>query len=225
MNDNIKSLLKTIGVGCILVILTILYVWWRHYLSDHFAGEFDAYGLPSKMFRSGWFLLVDAWELWVIPTLIFLIIGLSVEYWCRHILPESSHHASTHENDELKEKEMLVVAEKKAHQNISFSHALEIEALKQQVEILKKKYLEERQHAEQTLRDADEMLEKAKRATPVMPSSAAPTSAPSNAHSEAVITSLRAENKKLQQQVTDLQEDLDQSNALIEKLLEEQKSS
>lgn len=221
MNDNSKGILKTIGLGLVLVLLTIIYVWWGHYLHRHFAGAFDEYGLPSKFFRTGWFLLIDAWEIWVIPTLFLLIVGLGLEHWFLHVHTYSESF-SKHRKvlEAMREKQIMELASQKAKNKMSFSHALELEALKQQVGILKGKYLEERQRAEQAVRDADEAIQKASRQSPL--SVVAAPALPSNAHNEAIISSLRAENKKHLKQIADLQEDLDQSNALIEKLLEGQ---
>lgn len=221
MNDNSKGILKTIGLGFVLVLLTILYVWWGRYLNEHFAGTFDVYGLPSKFYRTGWFLLIDAWEIWVIPTLFLLIVGLGLEHWFRHVHTYSESF-SKHRRvlEAMREKQIMELASQKAKNKMSFSHALELEALKQQVGILKGKYLEERQRSEQVVRDADEAIEKARKQVP-SPVAIMPTP-PSNAHNEAIISSLRAENKKHLKQIADLQDDLDQSNALIEKLLEGQ---
>lgn len=221
MNDNSKGILKTMGLGLVLVLLTIVYVWWGHYLNRHFAGTFDEYGLPSKFFRTGWFLLIDAWGIWVIPTLFLLMVGLGIEYWSRHVHTYSESF-SKHRRvlEAMREKQIMELASQKAKNKMSFSHALELEALKQQVGILKGKYLEERQRAEQAVRDADEAIVKARKQ--VTPPVVAKHTPPSNAHNDAIISSLRAENKKQLKQISSLQEDLDQSNALIEKLLEGQ---
>ncbi len=226
-NTNIS---KIIALAIVLIILTIGFVLWEDYLRDHFVGAFDQYGLPSRFFRTGLPLMIDAWPIWVLPSALVLILALTIEQVIRHftdakkeqIASESAHKSA-------------VIAETKGKNQIEFNRALEIEGLKQQVDILKQKYFEahrKSQNVEQTIEEAQLQVQIAQKeaaeakATVAALSTTHPAKAyqpaPTNAHHEAVITSLKADNKKLQKQITELQEDLEQSNALIEKLLETQ---
>jgi hypothetical protein len=45
--------------------------FWEQYLANHFFGEFDQYGLPTKMSPAGWALMWHALPLWLIPAALF----------------------------------------------------------------------------------------------------------------------------------------------------------
>ena len=231
MNNFNNNAFKIIALGVILAFLTAGFVFWQNYLYDHFMGTFDAYGLPSQSFRTGWPLMIDAWPFWFFPSLLMIIL-VQVSLW---VIQQTSKSKQQKEQEENSKKTTAINAVKEKS-NIEFNRALEIEGLKQQVEILKHKYFEEHHKLQEIMRNTEEstlslqLAQKeaaeakaaAERALSKAKTSASPSSSPSNAHNEAVITSLKAENKKLQKQVAELQEDLEQSNALIEKLLETQ---
>lgn len=229
--NHFNNALKFSAIIVVLIILTFGYVLWERYLGNHFVGMFDEYGLPSRIFRTGWPLLLDAWPLWFIPTLFILVLVQCGEYIAQRFINAKRKAATASEI-----KKISTAIESKEKMQIDFTRALEIEGLKQQVDILKKKYFEEHQKSQEIMRDAEETsiaLQTAqKKAAEAVAAAAAATAAqpptqprvqaPTNAHNEAVISSLKADNKKLQKQITELQEDLEQSNALIEKLLETQ---
>lgn len=224
MNYLNKNTLKIVALGFILVLLTMGFVLWGHYLNNHFVGAFDEYGLPSKFFRVGWPLMIDAWPLWFFPSLFFVLIAQTAK-WVLQYLLASKEKDTKAQNAGISEKS-----------HVEFHRALEVEGLKQQVDILKHKYFEEHhksqelaQHIEEStlavqLAQKEATEAKAIAAAAQKSSSGTATPQPSNAHNEAIITTLKADNKKLQRQIMELQEDLEQSNALIEKLLETQGS-
>lgn len=229
MNSN-NNILKIIALAVVLIILTIGFVIWEDYLRDHFVGAFDQYGLPSQFFRTGLPLMIDAWPIWVIPSVLLVIITITIE--------QVFFHFSNIKKQKIAEeniKKTAIIAETKGKNQIEFNRALEIEGLKQQVDILKQKYFEEHRKSQDVARiieEANLQMQIAQKEAAEAKATAAALSAkstktataqaPSNAHNEAVITSLKADNKKLQKQIAELQDDLEQSNALIEKLLETQ---
>lgn len=223
---SLSTTFKLIIVAIILALHTVLYVLWRHYLSDHFLGSFDEYGIPSNIFHTGWGIMLSEWPLWLVPTLygvvLFNLIGYTITGYLR-----SKKDKTRFLNEQKNQK----TEEIKAKNQMDFKHALELEELKQQVDILKHKYFEEHHKAEEANRTAEQMseeLEMAKKAAakiPTPPKAEVKKALPAtNAHNEAVIATLKADNKKLVKQIDELQEDLEQSNALIEKLLETQGS-
>lgn len=219
---NLDDILRIAVVVAILALISVGYTLWIHYLDSHFVGTFDVDGLPSTFFRTGWPLMLDAWELWLVPSIFILVIAeLSrYAYQCFYKKPSqataiSSPQPTTHPHIEIQQN------------SLDFEHSLEIETLKQQNVIIKAKYFEEHKRAEQAIREKEEVLFKLESMSKEMPQQTAPIfmqapPAPSTAHFEAEISSLKAENKKLLKQMTGLQDDLEQSNALIEKLLEVQ---
>jgi hypothetical protein len=227
MNYSTNNISKIIALAVVLIILIVGFVLWEDYLRDHFVGAFDQYGLPSQFFRTGLPLMIDAWPIWVIPSVLLVLLVVTIERVFQHF-SEINKQKLAKEN----EHQTVIIAETKGKNQIEFNRALEIEALKQQVEILKQKYFEEHRKSQDVARTIEEATlltqlaqkeaAEAKAAAASNKSAKTLTSAPSNAHNEAVITSLKADNKKLQRQITELQEDLEQSNALIEKLLETQ---
>lgn len=228
MNYSTNNISKIIALAVVLIILILGFVLWEDYLRDHFVGAFDQYGLPSKFFRTGLPLMIDAWPIWVIPSVLLVLLAVTVERIFQHFSDEKKQQLTKdHEN------KAAMIAEAKGKNQIEFNRALEIEGLKQQVEILKQKYFEEHRKSQDVARIIEEATlqtqlaqKEASEAKAIAAASSKSTkttiSAPSNAHNEAVITSLKADNKKLQRQIAELQEDLEQSNALIEKLLETQ---
>jgi hypothetical protein len=230
MNFN-KKTRQIIALAVVLIILTIGFAAWQDYLNEHFVGTFDQYGLPSQFFRTGWPLIIDAWPIWLIPSVLLVLIVQTIDRVLRHFI-EAKRNTIAESNAE---KTATITGGKEKNQ-IEFHRAIEIESLKQQVEILKHKYFEEHRKSQDATRNIEEavlalhLAQKetaeakavAQAAVFAAPSPAKTTQAPSNAHNEAVITSLKADNKKLQKQIAELQEDLEQSNALIEKLLESQ---
>ncbi len=225
---KLKPLFQLLIILAIIFLITLGYIVWGRYLNNHFLGSFDQYGSPSSVFETGWQIMTHAWPLWVIPTLFFLAIIELIEFLVRDYT--NSQKEEEQKSTEQQTKKIEKVKEKS---QMDFTRALEIEELKQQVDILKHKYFEEHQKAQESSRNIEEMsiaLEAARKAAaavpPPPPAEPRKTTAPvaTNAHNEVVISSLKAENKKLLKQVAELQEDLEQSNALIEKLLETQGS-
>ena len=199
----------------IIIALTTGYILWGNYLETHFVGTFDQYGLPSKLFRSGWALMLDAWPLWLFPAVfISILVRASEIMFRRYFLELSKADLAKLEIEKTEQTKIIHTHEKKEH---DFNHALEIETLKQQVNILKTKYIEEHNRAEEAIRTAEEATERAEEATEAIPPPpiVKMLQAPVNTQNEALIISL-------QKKIKTLQEDLEQSNALIEKLLETQ---
>ena len=233
MNYFNNNTFKIIALAIVLVILTIGFAAWEDYLNDHFVGTFDQYGLPSQFFRTGWPLIIDAWPFWLIPSVLLVLLVQTIERALRHFMG-----AKNKKTEEANAQKTAAIINAKEKNHIEFNRALEIESLKQQVEILKHKYFEEHRKSQDSTRnieeavlamhlakkEASEAKALAQAAVFKNPTVAKAPPAPTNAHNEAVITSLKADNKKLQKQIAELQEDLEQSNALIEKLLETQGS-
>ncbi len=229
--NNLKKLHTVFQLLIVLAILFLVifgYIVWGRYLNNHFLGSFDQYGTPNNIFETGWDIMSHGWPLWVIPTLFFLVIVELIEFLARGYV-----EAQKEDDQKSTEQQTQKITKIKEKSQMDFTHALEIEQLKQQVDILKHKYFEEHQKTQESARNIEEMsiaLEAAQKAAaavpPPPPVEPRKTTAPvaTNAHNEVVITSLKAENKKLLKQVAELQEDLEQSNALIEKLLETQGS-
>lgn len=194
-----------------ILLLIVAYVLWSNYLDSHFIGTFDQYGLPVQFSQTGWSLLFIAWPLWAIPLMVIqalIYIGRLVFSCWKHtpISPEPEkppistpplHHLN--END--------------------FSRALEIETLKFQFDTIKKKYFEEHKKMEETLLMAKKAKGKKSTNSSKSPEIMSTNANHSSAHYEAIITSLKAENKKSLKQIAVLKEDLEQSHSLIEKLL------
>lgn len=225
---NLNDILRIAIVVAILALLSVGYTLWTHYLDSHFVGTFDTDGLPTAFFHTGWPLMLDAWELWLVPSIFILIIAELSHYAYQSfykkplqttvVSPTISPQHTAHPHIEVQQN------------SLDFEHSLEIETLKQQITIIKAKYFEEHKRAEQAIYEKEEALFKLESMPKSMPqqaighptTAAQASSAPSVAHFKTEISSLKADNKKLLKQITGLQDDLEQSNALIEKLLEVQ---
>jgi hypothetical protein len=221
-SKTLSTTFKLLLVSVILILLTIAFAMWGYYLNHHFVGSFDEYGIPSEIFHSGWDIGTQEWPVWVIPSFFFLALFALAFFLISDYLSTKIPKQDTHKAEET----IVKITEAK---QLNFTRALELEELKQQVDILKHKYFEEHHKVEEANRNVEQMniaLAVAQKET-----AAALTAVPkkteekktpviTNAHNEAVISSLKADNRKLHKQITELQEDLEQSNALIEKLLE-----
>lgn len=219
--NNISNPLKIVLLSVILVLSILGYILWGRYLDNHFVGTFDSDGLPSIFTHTGWLLMLDAWPLWLIPSLFILLLTQIAGVFIRHLLGTQKNQTS-----QIEQQKTQMLNQVKEKSQMDFTRALEVEELKQQVDILKHKYFEEHKKAEEALRNAEEVsiaLESAQKANKAQPRPAVSAqSSADSAHNEILISSLKVDNKKLQKQVAELQEDLEQSNALIEKLLETQ---
>lgn len=72
----VVSFLAAIAVGC-----GAGYDSWNYYLAKHFLAGIDQLGVPYRASRSGWYLLIDTWPLWLVPSvLISLSLGMSLWY-------------------------------------------------------------------------------------------------------------------------------------------------
>jgi hypothetical protein len=63
----------------LVIWITAGFYFWRLYLLYHFVGRFDAFGLPTELYRSGLYILIDAWPIWFFPTSVAIIVTIA---WC-----------------------------------------------------------------------------------------------------------------------------------------------
>lgn len=73
------TLLTTLS--CLAIAATAGIHLWEGYLNHHIIARFDHTGTPTHLSRSGWWLLIDAWPLWVLPTGLTLAASLSALIW------------------------------------------------------------------------------------------------------------------------------------------------
>lgn len=79
------TLLASLAVGC-----AAGYDSWIFYLNRHFLAGIDPFGVPFRASRSGWFLLIDAWLLWLVPAVLLgLLTGIG-EWFVLHFLHKRS---------------------------------------------------------------------------------------------------------------------------------------
>jgi hypothetical protein len=76
-----RSTWRISGLLTLVIWLTAGFYFWRLYLLNHFAGRFDAFGLPTELYRSGLYLLIDAWPIWFFPTSVAIIITSAWFLW------------------------------------------------------------------------------------------------------------------------------------------------
>ena len=130
-----KNILKIATLAGVLIFMTVGFAFWQDYLREHFVGGFDQYGLPSQFFRTGWPLALDAWPIRVTPSVLLIILVQTIDRIIRHFA-DSKKEKIASENAQ----KMAEIGEAKGKNQMEFNRSLEIESLKQQVEILKKKY-------------------------------------------------------------------------------------
>jgi len=65
---------KNWRIGLIVVTVALVGAWgaagfhiWEVYLSNHFIGTYDEYGIPYKFSGHGWRLMLIGWPIWVNP--------------------------------------------------------------------------------------------------------------------------------------------------------------
>lgn len=163
--------------------------FWETYLYNHFIGGFNEFGLPDNYSDTGWGLMIDAWPLWLIPTILAVVLSLIISYFYREYRSSSTPIDEDEETDQ--QPVMTGIS------SSGLAHQLEIQKLKQQVEIAKEKY-QELKHQSGTDVAKKEMK------------------AITNKLNESMM-----KNKVLQKQVQQLTGDMTRSKKVIEKLLDE----
>lgn len=72
----------------VLAVIVILFAAgfdaWREFLRIHFVGEYDKLGIPFRRAGPGWSILLEAWPLWVVPTLFAAVLALVIDWVARH---------------------------------------------------------------------------------------------------------------------------------------------
>jgi len=131
---NAKHAFKVGLIALAVSWLTVGIHFWEIYLSNHFMGAFNQYGLPSKTFRTGWLLMVDAWVLWVIPAFVILLVFILLQILLKRIF------RSINQSPE----KTITSPQINTLENTDLMHELEIQELNQQIETLKQKYREQR---------------------------------------------------------------------------------
>lgn len=103
---------------------TVAFHFWEQYLITHFVGEFDPFGLPSNFSRSGFALILDAWILWLAPTLIIGMLVFTITYL-------ATRHTSVVKEEQLEQKLIHGLDSK------DVANQLEVQQLKRQITLLK----------------------------------------------------------------------------------------
>lgn len=120
---NIKLTAMFTFLSAVVVSCAAGYDTWNYYLKQHFLAGIDQLGVPFHASRSGWFLLIDAWPLWVIPSLILVVItGLALWYLQKSIY-KSTLVLATATTDKPKRRVLGLSSETVAYQ-------LELDTLK-----------------------------------------------------------------------------------------------
>lgn len=57
------------------------------YLAVHFIGQYDSLGIPFRKAGPGWSLLLEAWPLWVMPSVLLMVLVLALEWLLRTFFP------------------------------------------------------------------------------------------------------------------------------------------
>ncbi|NKB46772.1 MAG: hypothetical protein GKR77_03200 [Legionellales bacterium] len=113
---------RTMVCVTLMIGITAGFYFWHMYLIQHFVGRFDVYGLPTELYRSGLYLLIDAWPIWVFPTA--LVIGGSFiwlwQFKREHLASATSNAPPPHDLslqlEVQKLKQQLLIAREKLHQ-------------------------------------------------------------------------------------------------------------
>lgn len=95
----ILTLLSAVVVGC-----AAGYDSWSLYLNRHFLAGIDQLGVFYRASRGGWYLLLDAWPLWVIPNLFVLGIYGACAWYLQKRLAESAQRKA----QDVKPKRQMV---------------------------------------------------------------------------------------------------------------------
>lgn len=120
---NISHTVYIVLAAMLIGWITAAFHFWEQYLLSHFIGEFDAFGLPSNFSRTGFSLLLDGWQLWLIPALLLSLLVCILTYLAAH------HTPSLKETNP--EQEFLYSLENK-----DVASQLEVQQLKRQIELL-----------------------------------------------------------------------------------------
>jgi len=112
------TFLSAVVVGC-----AAGYDTWDYYLNQHFLAGIDQLGVPFRDSRTGWFLLKDAWPLWVIPSFFLVCIVGAVLWYTQKRIYKNSMLVATAAIDKPKRMVLGLSSEMVAHQ-------LELDALK-----------------------------------------------------------------------------------------------
>lgn len=76
---NWRTALAVTSGTIMITVLIVAITAWRHYLSNHFIGQYDELGIPFQTAGPGWPIFRDTWPLWLIPTcLVSLLIGIAI---------------------------------------------------------------------------------------------------------------------------------------------------
>lgn len=128
----------------IVAILAFLVAWltagfhfWEVYIHNHFIGNYDRYGLPTNFSRSGWYLLIDAWPLWLLPSITTLLIATVTAVLVIHFKPTVLNVASTGQYTNGSDSKNVV-------------SQLEIKKLQRQLDVSKKKMREMKEQRDST---------------------------------------------------------------------------
>lgn len=180
----------------LLAWLTAAFHFWRLYLYNHFLGSFDMYGLPGHLSRSGWYLLIDAWPLWLVPAIVTLSIAVIVMLVFYYL-----HTQSIVKNDSATNMPITTVS---GTSSTTMVQQMEIKKLQQQLNMAKQKLREFQQTGQihHPSANKDELSQ-----------------------ARADVLAKKKEIQQLGQQIRLLEDDLARSKSLIERLLNERSSS
>lgn len=136
---NKWTMLRVSGIALVVAWLTAGFHFWEVYLGTHYLGGFNEYGLPADFSRTGWALLIDAFTLWAVPSLICALIASLLTGF---FLTREPNQTPNSESDE--ENMPLTSPSKTGMSSSDLVNQLEIQKLKRKLELAKSKIREAR---------------------------------------------------------------------------------
>lgn len=203
--DQLKALF-TAAVGALLTSVLMLIHYFDVYLNNHFVATFDETGLPTDFTRSGFSLLIDAWPIWLVPSLLIAAILLVGFYWHQiqtRIFPSKIVSKSPDNLGEYIEDQ--AISSRIPNSKNVVADKLEIEKLKHKLAVAEEKFrvIKDQQSSKgRSSKAADKYIEELRQA-------------------RLDLGKERKEAEVLRQQIKNHEEDLDRANSLIDRLLNE----
>lgn len=205
-----KKALATAGIGTMLVAVLIMIHYFDLYLNNHFVATFDETGLPTDFTRSGPYLLLDAWPIWLVPSLL-IGLALSASFYWHHLqmrfFPKQRRSAIKKELGEYIEDQKVSKSLPETRDMVA--DKLEIEKLKHKLAVAEEKFRVVKEQQGGPLRSnkaADKYVEELRQA-------------------RLELGKERKATEALKQQVQNQEEDLERANSLIDRLLNEKFSN
>jgi hypothetical protein len=129
---NWRTTLGFTALAVIVILFAAGFDAWREFLRIHFVGEYDKLGIPFRRAGPGWSILLEAWPLWVVPTLFAAVLALVIDWVARHF--HKPHSEKIPESD----NEASLSAPTAALQNVNYQ--LEADTLKQELALTQEKF-------------------------------------------------------------------------------------